>query len=81
MDAETDASIRTALAARNTGTTFLISHRISTLRQADLILVLEKGHIVQQGTHDQLAQQEGLYRRICLIQNELDEPQEGGDAV
>lgn len=81
VDAETDASIRTALAARNTGTTFLISHRISTLRQADLILVLEKGHIVQQGTHDQLAQQEGLYRRICLIQNELDEPQEGGDAV
>ena len=81
VDAETDASIRAALAARGTGTTFLISHRIATLRQADLILVLENGEIVQRGTHAQLCAQEGLYRRICVIQNELDEPQKGGDAV
>ncbi len=81
VDAETDASIRAALAGRGTGTTFLISHRIATLRQADLILVLENGEIVQRGTHAQLCAQEGLYRRICVIQNELDEPQKGGDAV
>ena len=73
VDAETDASIRAALARRNTGTTFLISHRVSTLRAADLILVLEDGRIVQRGTHAQLAAEPGLYRRICAIQNELEE--------
>lgn len=81
VDAETDAAIRDALAKRDTGTTLLISHRISTLRGADMILVLENGRIVQHGTHQQLAAQPGLYRRICVIQNELDETTEGGDAV
>ena len=81
VDAETDAAIREALLNRDTGTTILISHRISTLRGADSILVLENGRIVQRGTHRELAAQEGLYRRICAIQNELDEPQERGVAV
>lgn len=79
VDAETDAAIREALLKRDTGTTILISHRISTLRGADHILVLENGRIVQRGAHRELAAQEGLYRRICAIQNELDE--EGGEAV
>lgn len=74
VDAETDSAIRAALKQRDTGTTFLISHRISTLRDADLILVLENGCITQRGTHAQLQAQEGLYRRICSIQNELDDP-------
>lgn len=78
VDAETDASIRTALANRNTGTTFLISHRISTLKQADIILVLEQGKILQQGTHAQLSAQKGLYRRICEIQNELQSVEQEG---
>ena len=43
--------------------------------------VLENGSIVQRGTHQELAAREGLYRRICTIQNELDEPLEGGAAV
>jgi len=81
VDAETDAAIREALLNRDTGTTILISHRISTLRGADSILVLENGRIIQRGTHEELASQEGLYRRICIIQNELDEPKEGGAAV
>lgn len=81
VDAETDAAIREALLNRDTGTTILISHRISTLRSADSILVLENGRIVQRGTHQELAAQDGLYRRICAIQNELDESQEGGAAV
>lgn len=81
VDAETDSAIRTALAARGTGTTFLITHRIATLRAADLILVMDNGRIVQRGTHAELQAQEGLYRRICVIQNELDEPAKGGDAV
>lgn len=73
VDAETDAAIREALLQRDTGTTILISHRISTLRGADSILVLENGRIIQRGTHEELAAREGLYRRICAIQNELDE--------
>lgn len=79
VDAETDAAIREALLQRDTGTTILISHRISTLRGADSILVLENGRIIQRGTHEELAAREGLYRRICAIQNELDE--EKGVAV
>ncbi|MCI8539053.1 MAG: ABC transporter ATP-binding protein [Oscillospiraceae bacterium] len=81
VDAETDAAIREALAKRDTGTTLLISHRVSTLRGADLILVLENGRIVQRGLHAELAAQEGLYRRVCAIQGELDEAPKGGDAL
>ena len=81
VDAETDAAIREALLKRDTGTTILISHRISTLRGADTILVLEDGKIVQRGAHSELSAQEGLYRRICTIQNELDETAKGGEAL
>ena len=62
--------------------TFLISHRIATIRKSDLILVLDKGRVVQMGTHDTLAAQEGLYRRVCAIQNELPQAAspKGGEA-
>lgn len=46
----------------------LISHRISALKQTDRIIVLDKGKIVQTGTHDQLKSQDGLYRKLALIQ-------------
>ena len=70
VDSETDAAIRRSLFALNqNGITFLISHRITTLREADNILVLEDGRITQQGTHAQLIQQQGLYRRIAEIQD------------
>ena len=78
VDSETDAAIRRSLLALNQdGITFLISHRITTLREADNILVLEDGHITQQGTHAQLIQQQGLYRRIAEIQDAVSE---GGEA-
>ena len=74
VDTETDAAIRKALKHRRAGiTTFIISHRVSTLSEADRILVLEDGHITQNGTHDQLLEQDGLYRRIWRIQNALEE--------
>jgi len=78
VDSETDAAIRRSLLALNQdGITFLISHRITTLREADNILVLEDGRITQQGTHAQLIQRQGLYRRIAEIQDAVSE---GGDA-
>ena len=74
VDTETDAAIRHALKehSRNT-TTIIISHRVVTLSQADLILVVEDGHIIQQGTHQQLIHQPGLYARIFNIQTALEE--------
>lgn len=73
VDTETDAQIRAALKHEfGNVTTIIISHRITTLSQADLILTLEDGTITQQGTHQQLIHQEGLYRRINAIQSDLE---------
>ncbi|WMM25618.1 ABC transporter ATP-binding protein [Tissierella sp. MB52-C2] len=74
VDTETDISIRKALKERkNKATTFIISHRISTVSEADLILVIDKGKIIQSGTHNSLINEEGLYKRVYSIQNSLDD--------
>jgi ATP-binding cassette subfamily B protein len=74
VDTETDAAIRAQLNKRDRkATTFIISHRLTTLSEADIILVLEHGELVQIGSHDELLSQEGLYRRIWMIQNSLEE--------
>ena len=74
VDTETDAQIRAALRHEQKDVTALIiSHRVTTLSQADLILVLENGQITQQGTHAELCSQPGLYQRINSIQNALEE--------
>lgn len=73
VDTETDAQIRAALRHEQKDvTTLIISHRVTTLSQADLILVLENGQITQQGTHAELCSQPGLYQRINSIQNALE---------
>ena len=74
VDSETDSKIRAAL-KNNLGksTVILISHRITTLMQADQILVLENGKISQQGTHTQLISQDGIYRKIYDIQMSRDD--------
>jgi ATP-binding cassette subfamily B protein len=51
-------------ALRSDRTSFVIAHRLSTIRDADLILVMEDGAIVEQGTHDQLLTAEGAYARL-----------------
>jgi ATP-binding cassette subfamily B protein len=49
-------------------TTFVIAHRLSTVRHADVIIVLENGRVVERGTHDELMRQNGIYRTICTLQ-------------
>ena len=61
---------------RHDGITFLISHRITTLCEADRILVLDGGRLVEEGTHRELMAGNGLYSRIAAIQ---DMHAEGGD--
>lgn len=74
VDTETDISIRKALSSRkNKATTIIISHRISTVAEADMILVIDKGKIIQRGNHSSLIAEEGLYKRVYTIQNSLDD--------
>jgi ATP-binding cassette subfamily B protein len=74
VDTETEEQIQRALGRLMVGrTTFLIAHRIQTVMSADLILVLDKGTIVQSGTHAELVQQDGFYRDIFDIQSRIEE--------
>ena len=69
VDTETEHRIRRAMAEVVRGrTTFVIAHRLSTLKDADLILVLDQGEIVQRGTHQELVSQPGPYQRIYELQ-------------
>ncbi len=69
VDAETDARIRAALRQSLGGATvILISHRITTLMQADRILVLDRGKVAELGTHEELVRRDGIYRKIYEIQ-------------
>lgn len=69
VDTETDMRIRNELKKRSKDiTTLIISHRISTLAEADIIIVLDEGRIVQQGTHGELLREAGLYKRIWDLQ-------------
>lgn len=74
VDTETDVAIRRALLRRSrAATTFIISHRVTTLASADLILVLDDGKIVESGTHAALMRAGGLYQRVWGIQNSLED--------
>ena len=71
VDSETDARIRANLRERfHSSSVILISHRISSLKHADRILVLDEGKIVEQGSHGELRHSGGLYQQICEIQEE-----------
>ena len=69
IDTETEALIQSALEVLKKGrTTFIIAHRLSTIRSADLILVLHRGEIVEQGTHDELLAKGGRYYQMYQLQ-------------
>jgi len=74
VDMETEGIIRQALRRLMRGrTTFIIAHRIQSVMEADLILVLEGGEIVQRGTHEQLIAQPGIYQRIHDMQTRIED--------
>lgn len=74
VDTETEAEIRAALEVlMKDRTTFIIAHRIQSVMDADLILVLDKGRIVQMGKHEELVSQDGIYRQIYEIQTRIEE--------
>ena len=69
VDVQTEAQIQQAIAAiAGTRTIIAIAHRLSTIRGADMILVFEDGRIVQRGTHRELMAEDGLYRKMCEVQ-------------
>ncbi|MBA4398904.1 MAG: ABC transporter ATP-binding protein [Chloroflexi bacterium] len=74
VDTETEAEIREALQnLMKDRTTFIIAHRIQSIMDADLILVMDNGSIVQSGTHADLVASEGIYQKIFNIQTRIDD--------
>jgi len=74
VDVETESEIQKAVATLvGNRTVFVIAHRLSTVKKADRILVLENGRIVESGTHNELVNAKGLYERLCLIQLQASE--------
>lgn len=74
VDTETEVEIREALQNLMTDrTTFIIAHRIQSVANADLILVMDKGRIIQKGVHSELVNQEGVYRQIFNIQTRIED--------
>ena len=69
IDTETEEIIQHAMDVLKKGrTTFIIAHRLSTIKNADRILVLERGEIVERGTHDELLAQGGIYEKMYQMQ-------------
>jgi ATP-binding cassette subfamily B protein len=69
LDYESERAIQLAMKSiLGTRTTIIIAHRLSTVREADQIVVLDSGRIVEIGSHDQLLNQQGIYQRLHSLQ-------------
>jgi subfamily B ATP-binding cassette protein MsbA len=81
LDSESEAAIQEGLCVLRKGrTTFVIAHRLSTIRSADQILVLEKGEIVERGTHEELLAVGGRYKQLYDKQYQFERDQFAGCA-
>jgi ATP-binding cassette subfamily B protein len=81
LDSESEAAVQRALSTALVGrTSIVIAHRLSTVRDADQILVIDDGRVVQRGTHQELLESGGLYSELYLTQFATQEPVEGGHA-
>jgi ATP-binding cassette subfamily B protein/subfamily B ATP-binding cassette protein MsbA len=71
LDTESEQLIQASMASLLAGrTTFVIAHRLSTIRQADIILLMEEGRILERGTHDELMRAGGAYSEMVVRQME-----------
>lgn len=76
LDASSEAIVQKALdTAMENRTTLVIAHRLSTIRNADLIVVMDKGRIVEQGTHDNLMKKKGYYFDLVRQQDKISKEQ------
>ena len=72
LDTETEKQIQDSLAAlSHERTTIAIAHRLSTLRNATRLVVLDRGRIVETGTHDELIEKQGIYYNLVMAQREM----------
>jgi ATP-binding cassette subfamily B protein/subfamily B ATP-binding cassette protein MsbA len=80
LDTESEQLIQASMAALLAGrTTFVIAHRLSTVRRADLILLMEEGRVVERGTHDELMQERGSY--YAMVRRQMESSSQDGEQV